>query len=252
MNPIYEKIREQAIKIVSRYPMADFYHDYPKQVEFSSRFFYSDTVVCELRDFVTQKIDNDFGHGMDHADKVALDAGALMTIEGVRNGYTGKVLAHCVRMAQSAGLLHDIKRKHKNHAREGALYAGKVLAAYPFSVDDVTDICTAIENHEAFGKAIENKARKGALLSDCLYDSDKFRWGPDNFTNTVWDMMSYADIPVKKFVGLYPKGISFLGKIKDTFRTPTGRIYGPQFIDLGLSVGEELYRYIKTEFAEYF
>ncbi len=251
MNPIYERIRKQAIKITSDFPPADFYTDYEEHVEFSSRFFYSDPVVCELRDFVTQKIDNDFGHGMDHADKVALDAGALMLIEGEQNGYSDQSLTHHVRMAQCAGLLHDIKRKHKKHAKEGAMYAGKVLAAYPFSSDDVTDICAAIENHEAFGKALESKTREGALLSDCLYDSDKFRWGPDNFTHTVWDMVSYANIPVKKFVELYPKGITFLGKIKDTFRTPTGKIYGPQFIDLGLSIGEALYRYIKTEFAEY-
>ncbi len=251
MNPIYERIRNQAIKIAARYPKADFYQDYPRQVEFSSRFFYSDPVVCELRDFVTQKIDNDFGHGMDHADKVALDAGVLMGIEGVRNGYSDQFLTHRVRMALCAGLLHDIKRKHKKHAGKGAIYAGKVLAAYPFSVDDVDDICRAIENHEAFGKALESKTREGALLSDCLYDSDKFRWGADNFTQTVWEMVSYANIPVKKFVELYPRGISFLDKIKDTFRTPTGKIYGPRFIDIGLLIGEELYRYIKSEFAEY-
>ena len=252
MNAIYEQIRNQALKIASRYPLADFYHDYPKQAEFSSRFFYSDPVVCELRDFVAKNIENDFGHGMDHADKVALDAGSLMAIEAEGSDYPDQFLTHRVRMAQCAGLLHDIKRKHEKHAREGALYAGKVLAAYPFSGDDLTEICIAIENHEAFGEPTGSKTSEGGLLSDCLYDSDKFRWGPDNFTHTVWDMVSYADIPLKKFVGLYPKGILFLGKIKDTFRTRTGRIYGPQFIDLGLSIGEELYRYIKTEFADLF
>jgi hypothetical protein len=252
MDAIYEQIRDQAIKIAARYPEADFYRDYPKQVEFSSRFFEADSMVCELRDFVAQKIDNDFGHGMDHADKVAKDAGALMAIEGAQNGYRDPFLTHRVRMAQCAGLLHDIKRKHEKHAKEGALYAGKVLSDYPFSDDDVADICSAIENHEAFGKTGGSKTSEGALLSNCLYDSDKFRWGPDNFTHTVWDMVSYANISVKKFMGLYPKGISFLDKIKDTFRTPTGKIYGPQFIDLGLSIGEALYGYIRTEFDAYF
>lgn len=251
MDAIYDQIRNQALKIASGYPTAEFYRDFLKQVEFSSRFFYSDPVVCKLRKFVTQKIDNDFGHGMDHADKVALDAGSLMAIEGERNDYPDPFLTHRVRMAQCSGLLHDIKRKHKKHAKEGAMYAGKVLAAYPFSADDVVDICAAIENHEAFGEASESKTREGALLSGCLYDSDKFRWGPDNFTHTVWDMVSYANIPIKKFVGLYPKGISFLGKIKDTFRTPTGKKYGPQFIDIGLSIGKELHIYIKTELADY-
>ena len=48
-----------------------------------------------------------------------------------------------------------------------------------------------------------------------------------------------------------PQIISFLEKIKDTFRTPTGRKYGPQFIDLGLCVGEDIYKFIQSEFAEY-
>jgi hypothetical protein len=50
---------------------------------------------------------------------------------------------------------------------------------------------------------------------------------------------------------MYPSGILFLEKIKATFRTPIGRIYGPRFIDQGLSLGENLYRYIQAEFAEY-
>jgi hypothetical protein len=58
-------------------------------------------------------------------------------------------------------------------------------------------------------------------------------------------------MPIRKFVHLYPRGIAFLEKIKATFRTPTGRKYGPQFIDLGLSVGEDIYQYIRREFADY-
>jgi hypothetical protein len=36
--------------------------------------------------------------------------------------------------------------------------------------------------------------------------------------------------------------MEFLKKIKDTFRTPTGRKYGPGFIDLGVAIGDELYK----------
>jgi hypothetical protein len=39
-----------------------------------------------------------------------------------------------------------------------------------------------------------------------------------------------------------------LSRIRETFRTATGRLYGPQFIDIGIAVGEELYEVIKTEF----
>jgi hypothetical protein len=64
-------------------------------------------------------------------------------------------------------------------------------------------------------------------------------------------MVSYADIPIRKFMDMYPSGILFLEKIKATFRTPTGRVYGPRFIDQGLFLGENLYRYIQAEFAGY-
>ena len=91
----------------------------------------------------------------------------------------------------------------------------------------------------------------GELLSNCLYDADKFRWGPDNFKDTIWDMVSYFNPPLTDFMKGYPKGMEKIAAIKSTFRTPAGKKFGPQFIDLGLAIGEELYEVIKTEFAEY-
>jgi len=253
MNSFYMKIHQQAVKIAEQYPDADFYQDYSDQVDFSLNFFSTDPVVCELYDYVSENIEDDFGHGLAHVRKVAHDAGALVIIEGqsIEGVESGGELEHRLRMAQCAGLLHDIRRKHKNHAKEGAVFSEKVLGQYSFSEEDIIDICLAIENHEAFGDIKECRTPVGELLSGCLYDADKFRWGTENFTHTVWAMVSYANIPIKKFMDLYPKGVAFLEKIKLTFRTPTGRKYGPQFIDLGLSVGEEIFQFIKTEFSEY-
>ena len=125
MKAIYDKIQCYAIEIASRYPAADFYRDFADQVDFSSHFFSTDTVVCELYDYVTENIEDDFGHGLEHVWKVAHDAGTLVMIEGQETEGTaasGSELNHRVRMAQCAGLLHDIKRKHKNHAKEGAVF----------------------------------------------------------------------------------------------------------------------------------
>jgi hypothetical protein len=47
----------------------------------------------------------------------------------------------------------------------------------------------------------------------------------------------------------YPEGMEKLAKIKDTFRTRTGKKYGPQFIDLGIAIGKELFDVINREFA---
>jgi len=252
MDSIYIRIREQALKIAAQFPMADFYQTYEEPVEHSSRFFLKDPVINELRNFVEEKIENDFGHGMDHADKVALDAGALIIIEGRQYEYSSAYLEKRLRMALCAGLLHDIRRKEESHARKGADYAAEILKEYSFVKEEVIDICIAIRNHEALKETTEAPTPEGALLSDCLYDSDKFRFGPDNFTTTVWDMVAFGNIPFKRFISLYPKGMAFLNKIRPTFRSRTGRAYGPQFIDLGLAIGRELYEYIQNELKEYF
>ncbi len=247
---IYRDLRRMASEIASTYPRLDFYPDHEEQVSVSSEFFDSDEMVRGLREVVAGKIEDDFGHGMAHADKVALDAGVLVMIESGCTSLNGNEMRHQVRLAQCAGLLHDIVRKEEHHARKGAEAAKVVLASFSLAGPDVEDICLAIKNHEAFSANDKSATRRGALLSDCLYDSDKFRFGPENFTKTVWDMVAFAHIPLGRFMSLYPRGMSFLKKIRQTFRTETGRAYGPQFIDQGLAIGEDLYRYIRMTYKD--
>jgi hypothetical protein len=117
--------------------------------------------------------------------------------------------------------------------------------------DEIEDVCRAIQNHEAFKEITKIESAEGILVSDCLYDADKFRWGPDNFTHTLWDMISVHNPPLDKFMARYPKGMAGLEKIKSTFRSQTGRKYGPQFIDLGLTIGRKLHDVILSEFSDH-
>jgi hypothetical protein len=180
-----------------------------------------------------------------------VDAGALMFIEGKSVGYTKNILERRLSIVQCAGLLHDIKRKKKDHSRHGADQARKILKNYPLKTNEIKDICRAIQNHEAFKENIHLETPEGTLVSACLYDADKFRWGPDNFTDTLWDMISFYNPSLDKFMSRYPQGMAGLEKIKSTFRTNTGKKYGPQFIDLGLAIGEKLYKVIRSEFSDY-
>lgn len=241
MKPIYRQLQQQAVGIAARYPSPDFYSDFSGQVRCSRGFFGQDPVVADLWAFVAENIENDFGHGLIHVREVALDAGALVLIEAPQICRDAESRDHRLRLAQAAGLLHDICRKEKNHAAAGAACARRVLADYPFSGPDIDAICLAIANHEAFGENQRGGSFVAQLLSDCLYDADKFRWGPENFTRTVWKMLAYRDVPVDRFLTHYPQGMAFLKKIRNTFRTNTGRHYGPQFIDLGIAIGDELY-----------
>ncbi|MEJ2657997.1 MAG: HD domain-containing protein [Desulfobacterales bacterium] len=249
MDIIYARIRQRARQIVTRYPSPDFYQDYSFANELSRQYLETNSSTEKLQSFVAENLNDDLGHGIQHALKVAIDAGTLMIIESRIVGCSESFINRRVIIVQCAGLLHDIQRKHKNHAVKGAAYAREVLEPFPFKSEEVDDICRAIRNHEAFKKTKKTASPEGTLVSDCLYDADKFRWGPDNFTDTVWDMASFFNIPITQFMDLYPDGMEKLAKIKNTFRTITGKKYGPQFIDIGLAVGKELFDVIHDEFA---
>ncbi len=251
MQPIYHQIRQRARQIILRHPTPDFYHDHGQDYEVSKKLFDSDLVIKKLLSFVAGTLEDDFGHGLMHAVKVSHDAGTLMVVEAQQSGYDKERFSRLVCLVQSAGLLHDIKRKRKDHSTHAATYAKKVLKKYPFSSEEIENICGAIQNHEAFKDKADAATPEGELLSNCLYDADKFRWGPDNFHDTLWDMASYFNPPLDKFMAGYSQGMEKLETIKSTFRTPTGKKFGPQFIDLGLAIGEELYEAIKTEFSEH-
>jgi hypothetical protein len=249
MPPVYARMRQRARQIVSRFPQPAFYNDFSPLHDISRSFFHTNPVLRNLYAFVSEHLDDDFGHGLDHAVKVTVDAGVLMLIEGKRFGYSRAYTERRVIIVQSAGLLHDIKRKMKHHAAEGADYAHRMLKSFPYSPDEIEDICQAIRNHEAFQPRIHIDTLEGALVSDCLYDADKFRWGPDNFAHTIWDMVSFFNTPLSEFLKHYPQGMEGLTRIKQTFRTQTGKVYGPEFIDLGIAIGEELLNVLQTEFA---
>jgi hypothetical protein len=248
---LYTQLRERACRIAVRFPAVDFYRDEAGALDASRTIFETHPLVVRLRQQVMDRLEDDFGHGMLHATKVALDAGALTHIEGRAAGTTGGHLARRVCIAHVAGLLHDIQRKQSHHAEQGASFAAGLLAEYPLGVDEIEDICIAIRNHEAFKTTVGVNTREGALVSDCLYDADKFRWGPDNFTDTLWAMVAFRRPTLRDFVRHYPAGMESLSRIRATFRTPTGRAYGPRFIDAGIAIGEELYRVIHDEFSAY-
>ena len=248
METIYTRIRTRAREIVSRFPMPDFYKEEAGAIALSHKLMEKSRHISDLKTIVTKHLDDDFGHGLKHAVKVSLEAGSLALIEGQRTPLPGQTLTRQVLLVQCAGLLHDIRRKKKNHAVIGAAFTKKLLQDFPLSATEVADICLAIQNHEAFKNEIEIDSPAGKRISDCLYDADKFRWGPDNFTDTLWEMVSFLNPPLETFIAHYPKGMKGLERIKRTFRTQAGQRYGPQFIDIGLAIGEELYRVIREEF----
>lgn len=215
----------------------------------SQTLFDEDAFIAEIKTFVVRNVEHDFGHGLEHSFKVAVDAGSLIFVEAAYLDASPEQITRLALLAQVSGLLHDLKRKLAHHALKGAAFSRYVLNGTPLNSEEKATIFEAIKNHEAFRSLSAKQPAGRAPVSDCLYDADKFRWGPDNFADTVWDMVAFSQTPINQFIERYPRGMEMLSRIKGTFRTETGRRYGPEFIDLGLMIGEELYEVIMNEFA---
>ena len=190
------------------------------------------------------------GHGVEHAEKVAVEAGALVHREGAVLFPEASRRRQAAILAQIAGLLHDLRRGEKDHARASAQAAEPLLSSFSLKEEEGRCILAAIANHEAFTEPQTARYRLGQTVSDALYDADKFRWGPDNFTVTLWKMLRFSKASIPRLISRFPRGMKGIERIRDTFRTATGRRYGPEFIDLGLKIGEEIHKFLKERFAE--
>ncbi len=248
MDPIYEILKNRTRDIAGKYPRPVLYRRYRRENDYANSFLNRNPSLLLIQNLVSGRLNENLGHSFEHAVKVAVDAGLLVMIEGQAAGYSKFYIDRLLMLVQSAGLLHDICRVEENHAQKGAERAREYLAGYPFTDKEVDHICRAIYNHEAFKQTLPLQTRVGRLISDCLYDADKFRWGTDNFSFTLWDMLAFSKVPVSRFVAHYAEGMDTLVRIRETFRSRTGKKYGPGFIDTGLAIGEELRDVMKSEF----
>jgi hypothetical protein len=235
----HEQARSLSIRIAAELGSPRFYLQHHTEMERSRRLFEQAPMVSQCLEIVAAYGDC-YGHGLLHVRKVAVDAGAIILTE-LSAGLPAADAERLVLLAHLAGLLHDIKRAEKDHARAGAREASGILATFALKDSERSAITQAIANHEAFQIPDALADSLDQLLSDALYDADKFRWGPDNFTETLWAMLEARKAPLTAALPYFPKGMDALGRIRETFRTPTGRDYGPDFIDLGMEVGRRFY-----------
>jgi hypothetical protein len=249
MEDIYSEMIAVSQKIAASFPPPRFYTCCRPWMTFSRRLFSEDPQVLKCRAVVQREVKNNYGHGLDHGEKVAVEAGALIGIEAERLSFGEPVRNRAGVLAQMAGLLHDLRRGEKDHAQLGAAAAEKILREFSFSGEEGRMIVDAIANHEAFVEPKKLESALGQLVSDVLYDADKFRWGPDNFTLTLWEMLRYSHAPIARLIHRFPKGMKGIARIQGTFRTETGKTYGPEFIALGMQIGEKILEFLQERFA---
>ncbi len=243
----YKVARALAGEIAATFVAPRFCTELGRERDISRQMLSTDPILERSRDIVKMR-DEDFGHGLAHLEKVAIDAGAIVHQESARLGATAEQTDRAVFLALLASILHDVKRRTSNHAHQSALAAAEILADFPLEEDEREWIIHSIRNHEAFTEPTPVGCPEGQLLSDALYDADKFRWGPDNFTDTLWEMISPEDVPIRALLAHFPKGVDGVKKIAGTFRSETGRRYGPEFIEIGLAIGNKLYDELMKRF----
>jgi len=250
MKDIYEEMMAASRDIAASFPQPSFYVCCRKPLNLSRSLFDEDVQVMKCRTLVLNELKDDLGHGMNHSEKVALEAGALAYIEGERLSLEESLRREACLLAQIAGLLHDLRRNEKNHAKASASAALRMLQEFSIFPEKGEYIVQAIANHEAFIEPKRVYSLVGQMISDALYDADKFRWGPDNFTQTLWQMLRSSRARMAPLIRRFPKGMEGISMIKETFRTETGKIYGPEFIELGLKIGGKIYQFLEERFSE--
>jgi hypothetical protein len=250
MEDIYEEMMANARVIAASFPQPRFYVSCREPLHLSRSLFDEDGQVMRCRAIAFKELKDTFGHGITHSEKVALEAGALAYIEGERLSLDGSSRREACLLAQIAGLLHDLRRGEKEHAKVSAIVASNVLEECSISAEEGAFVQQAIANHEAFVEPKKIDSPIGQMISDALYDADKFRWGPDNFTQTLWQMLRKSKARIVPLIRRFPEGMEGISWIKKTFRTGTGKIYGPEFIELGLRIGERIYEFLQQRFYE--
>ena len=238
----YQEARNLSLKIAADLGSPRFYLHNDKEVARSQQLFDLASMVRDCLGVVADYGDC-YGHGLSHIRKVAVDAGAIILVE-VNSAPLRVDTERLVLLAHLAGLLHDIKRSEKDHARAGAREASMILKNFALEDRECSAITQAIANHEAFQAADQLDEPADQLLSDVLYDADKFRWGPDNFTETLWAMLASRRATLEAVLPRFLTGLEGIRRIRETFRTSTGKIYGPDFIDRGLEIGRRFYQEI--------
>ncbi len=240
-----EIVKQEAKWLVGRQSQPRFYDRFSAELAFSREHFFDNPLVIRCCEDVLPFLSDEYGHGIEHAKKVALEAGVIALAEAHPWGMDQA--RHLCLLAQLSGLLHDICRLEPEHAQRGAELSLHILKDFPLIDRDKKMIAFAIRNHEAYRSVEITDDPLEEILAAALYDADKFRWGPDNFGTTLWEICDYEEWCLREILAKFPEGVARISGISNTFRSEVGRTFGPEFIELGIHLGHRLYTILQQQ-----
>jgi hypothetical protein len=236
----YQKLQDSAIKLAATLPRPLFYNEHSSFVQRSEEMLKGHELIRQCRSYLDES-KLECAHGLCHCEAVARDAGAIVLAEGRRLSISQSEIEPLFIASLIAGLLHDVKRREQDHAIRGSIEAENILKELGVDERSRSYISYAIRNHEAFKSICDLDDKAGCMVSDALYDADKFRWGPENFSTTLWLMVTARNTPLDALHRTFQEKMKGIEQIKETFRTDTGKHYGPEFIDQGITIGNAIY-----------
>ena len=168
MEDIYSEMIAVSQRIAASFPPPRFYTCCRPWLTLSRSLFSDDPQVARCREMVRRELQNNYGHGLEHVEKVAVEAGALAYLDADRLSWEEAAKERAGILAQVAGLLHDLRRGEKDHARLGAEASRTILRSFPFAEEEGRIIAEAIANHEAFVEPRKIESSLGQMVCDVL------------------------------------------------------------------------------------
>jgi HD superfamily phosphodiesterase len=112
----YDDMRRRSEEAAAALGQPRFYRDLDRELRRTKSLADTSAAIARARQAIADRGDR-LGHGLYHAEKVAIEAGAIVYRETSSNGDA----EHLAALAVTAGYLHDIRRDEKDHPEKGAV-----------------------------------------------------------------------------------------------------------------------------------
>jgi len=241
------QLKRRAKDLAASRPQLGFYRDLATELTHAKDLFFDNPLVLRMQGDALGFLDEDCGLGVEHAKKVAVEAAALILAEP--SGLGQEERRRLAVIAELAGLLHDAIRHEDNHAEQGADLAMRLLRGYLITPEECLWVAQAIAAHESAEMPAIQGGEPATLLTAALYDADKFRYGPDIFATTLWELCECDEWTLEEIAQRFPEGARQAQALVGTFRTVEGRRHGPELLAEGISLAEELTRMLTRTLA---